>query len=167
MAKATYMVTQDLKTPYQVSTGRAKDPIAIKWKRFKKGELIAGELKHANNKPAFILFNGVCVIPLSVVRAVVTKDILTSSASGNGDTTPLGGETTKKIVTPENKKLRYADAAIVGALVGLAGVYLAHKKAWITVPDKMNYAYGAGIGAAAALYFIYRQNNKPKPKTLT
>ena len=54
------------------------------------------------------------------------------------------------------------DAMLIGAVIGLAGVYLANKKGWIKVPDNMNYAYGAGIGAALAGYYIYRNNNKPK-----
>ncbi len=159
------MVTQDFKTPYVVSTPDPRRPTEIKYKYFKKGELVAGELKHANNKPAFVLFNGVCVIPLSVIKAVVTKEIV-SSATGPNDTTPLGMESTKKLVKIENPKTRYIDAMLVGALIGAGGVYLANKKAWIAVPDKMHYAYGAGAGALLAAYFIYRQNNKPKIKTL-
>ncbi len=164
--KSTYLVISDFKTPYVTSSRNPRNPTQINWKRFKKGELIAGELKHTNNKPSFVMYNGVCVVPLSVLKAVVTKEIL-SSAGGPVNEAPLGSETTKKIVVKENPKIKYADAAIFGALIGLAGVFLANKKGWIKVPANINYAYGAGVGAAAAVYFIYRQNNKPKPKTLT
>ncbi len=167
MAKTTYLVTDDFKTPYVRSTNNPRNPTEIKYKIFKKGELIAGELKHANNKPAFVLYNGVAVVPLSVIKAVVTKEILSSATGGAGDTTPLNQETTKKIVEVKNPKLKYMDAAIIGAVIGLATVYLANKKAWIKVPANVNYAYGAGIGALAAAYIIYRSNNKPKQKTTT
>ena len=166
MAKATYLVTADFKTPYVTSTPDPRNPTKINWKVFRKGDLLSGELKHSNNKPAFVLYNGVAVIPLSVIKAVVTKEIV-SNAGGPENTAPLGSETTKKIVEVKSPKVRYADAAIFGALVGMAGVFLANKKGWIKVPDNMNYAYGAGIGAAAGAYIIYRNSNKPKLKTTT
>lgn len=160
MRKNTYIITSDFKTPYVRSTGNPRNPTEIKFKVFKRGELVTGELKHAHGKPSFILYNGVCVIPLSVAKAVVTKEI-TSAATG-GNETPLGKETTKNIVTKENPKLKYMDAMLVGAVVGLGAVYLGNKKGWIKNPQNINFAYGAGIGAALAGYFIYRKNNKPK-----
>ncbi len=163
--KSTYVVTHDFRTPYVVSTNNPRNPTGIMWKAFKKGDLVGGELKTANGKPAFVLFNNTCVIPLSVIKAVVTKEIV-SSATGPTSTTPLGQETTRKIVTDQNPKTRYMDAALVGAAIGLAGVYLANKKGWIKVPMNINFAYGAGIGAGLALYFIYRKNNNKKTKTI-
>jgi len=162
MKKETYLITSNFKTPYVRSTGNPRNPTEIKFKMFKKGDLVSGELKQANGRPAFILYNGVCVIPLSVAKAVVTKEILSSGAEGN--TTPLGRETTKKVITKENPKIKYMDGILVGALIGLGAVYLANKKSWIKVPNNMNFAYGAGIGSALAAYFIYRKNNKPKPQ---
>ena len=69
--KKTYMVTHEFKSPYVVGSGNPRNPIETRYKRFKKGELISGELKHNNNKPAFVLYNGVVVVPLSVIKAVV------------------------------------------------------------------------------------------------
>lgn len=167
MKKATYLITSNFRTPYVRSTGNPRNPTEIKFKMFKKGDLVAGELKHANGKPAFILYNGVCVIPLSVAKAVVTKEILPNMSNESGDETPLGKETTKKINVIENPKTKYGDAILVGIAIGLAGVFLANKRGWIKVPDNMHYAYGAGVGALLAGYFTYRNNNKPKIKTIT
>ncbi len=167
MAKATYMITSDFRTPYVTSSKDPRSPTQTNWKAFKKGDIIAGELiKDGKGKPNFVLYNGVCVVPLSVVRAVVTKEILSSNASGPANTTPLGQETTKKITVIENPKIKYGDAALVGIIIGLAGVFIANKKGWIKAPDNMNFLYGAGAGIALSAYFVYRQNNKPKPKTV-
>ena len=119
------------------------------------------------NKQNFVLYNGACDVHLSVIKAVVTKDIL-SNASGpaNTNTTPLQFETTKKITQIENPKVKYMDAMLFGAIVGLGAVWLANKQNWIQVPDNKNYLYGAGVGAGLFAYFIYRKNNQPKIKTL-
>jgi hypothetical protein len=168
MAKATYIVTKDFKTPYITSSHDPRNPIKTNWKAFRKGDLIAGELKHANNKPAFVLYNGVAVIPLSVIKAVVTKEILSTTpmSSVEGNTELPGHETTKKVVEVKNKKVTYMDAMLVGAVVGLGAIFLANKKMWIKVPNNINYAYGAGAGAFLAAYIIYRKNNKPKIKAV-
>jgi hypothetical protein len=163
--KQTYLVTSNFTTPYVVSSHNPRNPTETKWKRFRKGEMLSGEMIFDKGKPNFVLYDSVCVIPLSVIRAVVTKEIV-SNATGPIPTTPLGQDSTKKIVKVENPKTRYVDAMLVGALIGVGGVYLANKKGWIAVPDKMHYAYGAGGAALLAAYFIYRQNNKPKIKTV-
>ena len=166
MAKSTYVVTHTFKTPYVLSTHDPRNPTAVKFKVFKKGELLAGELKHVNGKPSFVMYNGVCVVPLSVIRAVVTKEIVSNSSGPEANTEPLNSETTRKVVVEKNPKTRYMDAALLGAAIGLGAIYLANKKGWIAVPAKINYAYGAGVGAALAAYIIFRQNNKPKVKHL-
>jgi hypothetical protein len=52
---------------------------------------------------------------------------------------------------------------IIGAIVGVVGVYIAEKQGWIAEPDKKYKLYGALIGAAGAAYIVYRTNNaKPK-----
>ena len=160
--KKTYMVTHEFKSPYVVGSGNPRNPIETRYKRFKKGELISGELKHNNNKPAFVLYNGVVVVPLSVIKAVVTKEILSSASGEEVNKIPNVLETTKNFVITKNPKTRYIDAAIFGALLGLGVVLIANKKGWIKVPASVNYGYGAGIGALAASYLIYRSNNKPK-----
>jgi hypothetical protein len=142
-----------------VATGMAHNPTSIKFKKFQKGEIVRGELKHANNKPAFILVNGVCVVPLDLVKELVTKEVV-SNASGGGsfpDSKP------KKVKVPTNPKVRYADAMILGAIVGALGVWVAEKQGWIAEPDRKYKLYGALAGAALAAYVVYRTNNaRPK-----
>jgi len=160
MAQKSYIITHDFKAPYVQITGIPHNPQAIKMKKFSKGDIIRGELKHANNKPAFILVNGVCVVPLDVVKELVTKEVV-SGADGNSS--KESKSKSKVISIPTNPKVRYADAIIIGAIIGAAGAYLAEKQGWISEPDKKNKLYGAGIGALTAAYIVYRTNNaKPK-----
>ena len=80
MALKSYILTKDFKSPYVTSTGLPHNPQAIRFKQFKKGEVITGEMKHANNKPAFVLVNGVCVVPLEVIKELVTKEIVSQKS---------------------------------------------------------------------------------------
>jgi len=162
MAKATYVVTQDFKTPLVRNSNDPRNPTKIDWLAFKKGQLIAGELQKPNGKPAFVLYEGAAVIPLGAIKAVVTKEII-SSADGDKSTPPATSNPITPAVTP---KVKYADAAILGGLLGVGVVYLMQKNLWIIkIPDNKNYAYGAGIGAVLGLYLVYRQiNNKPVAK---
>lgn len=161
MALKTYIVTENFKSPVVQVTGMPHKPQQIRFKQFRKGEIIKGELKHANNKPAFILVGGSMVVPLSVVKELVTKEIVSDFDN-----------TTKKESTPETKitlkdepKMKYIDGLVIGALLGVGGAYLAEKQGWIEVPDKKNKIYGAAIGAAIGLYAAYRfKLNKSKPK---
>jgi len=165
--KQTYMITSNFTAPYAVSTGNPRNPTTMREKRFRKGEIISGSLQKVGNKPNFVLYNDVVVIPLSVVKAVVTKEIVSSAAgSGNANTIPNGMETTKNFVIEKSPKTKYMDAALAGAAIGLVLVYIANKKAWIKVPNNMNYAYGAGIGAFLGAYAIFRSMNKPKTKVI-
>jgi hypothetical protein len=163
MAQKSYIFTHDFKAPYVTATGMPHNPQAIKFKRFQKGEIVRGELKHANNKPAFLLVNGVCVVPLDIVKELVTKAV--SNADGGGSSFP---ESKPKVVkVPTNPKVRYADAMIIGAIIGVVGVYVAEKQGWIAEPDKKYKMYGALIGAAGAAYIVYRTNNaKPKVQVI-
>lgn len=160
MAQKSYIITHDFKAPYVQITGIPHKPQAIKMKKFRKGEIIKGELKHANNKPAFILVNGACVVPLDVVKELVTKAVV-SGADGSKSTEEK--PKTKVISVPTNPKVRYADAIIIGAIIGAVGAYLVEKQGWIGEPDRKNKLYGAAIGALGAAYIVYRTNNaKPK-----
>lgn len=159
MALKSYIVTQDFKSPVVRVTGVPHKPQEIRFKRFRKGEIIKGELKHANNEPAFILVGGACVVPLNVVKELVTKEIV-SNAEGTEEKPPI------KITPKAGPRMKYLDAVIVGSLLGVGGAYLAEKQGWIAMPDKKNKIYGALIGAAVGLYFVYRfKLNKPKPNT--
>lgn len=158
MAQKSYIFTRDYKSPMVVGTGLAHNPTAIKFKKFQKGQIARGELKHANNKPAFLLVNGVCVVPLDIVKELVTKEVV-SNAVGTASDEPK----VKKVKVPTNPKVKYGDAVILGAIVGVIGVYIAEKQGWIAEPDRKYKLYGALAGAALAAYVVYRANNaKPK-----
>jgi hypothetical protein len=161
MALKSYIVIADIKTPYVQGTGVPHRPQEVRFKLIRKGEIIKGELKHANNKPAFVLVNGTLVIPLSAVKELVTKDI-----TSNADGTPTDDKKPMKL--PSVNKIKYIDALIVGALLGVGGAYLSEKQGWLGEPDKKNKLYGALIGGAVALYGLYRYKaylkDKPKDK---
>ena len=167
MALKSYILTKDFKSPYVTATGLPHNPSAIRFKQLKKGEVINGELKHANNKPAFVLMNGVCVIPLHAVKELVTKEVV-SHADGEGKLKPNVGKIIDKSIGSSKKnsnpKVAYADALLLGAVIGFGGVILAEKQGWITEVDKKYRIYGAvGVGLLA-MYFVYRQKTQRKPK---
>ena len=161
MALKSYIVIADIKTPYVQGTGVPHRPQEVRFKLIRKGEIIKGELKHANNKPAFVLVNGTLVVPLSAVKELVTKDI-----TSNADGTPTDDKKPMKL--PSVNKVKYIDALVVGALLGVGGAYLSEKQGWLGEPDKKNKIYGALIGGAVALYGLYRYKaylkDKPKDK---
>lgn len=156
MAQKSYIITNDFKAPYVQITGIPHNPQVIKMKKFRKGDIIKGELKHANNKPAFILVNGVIVVPLDVVKELVTKAVVSNA---DGQDSKSDKSKIKTISVPTNPKVKYGDAIIIGAILGVAGAFVAEKQGWIAEPDKKNKLYGAAIGALAASYIVYRTNN--------
>jgi hypothetical protein len=160
MAIKSYIVTQSFKTPLVRVTGMAHKPQEIRFKQFRKGDIVKGELKHANNKPAFVLVGSQLVVPLNAVKELVTKEIVSSA---DGESKP---QEKVKITPNKDPKMKYLDAVILGGLAGFGGVYLAEKQGWIPNVDKKNRIYGALVGAAAGLYLVYRfKMNKAKPKT--
>jgi hypothetical protein len=163
MAQKTYIFTNDCKSPYVEITGRPHNPQEVKFLKFRRGDQVKGELKHSNNKPAFILGPKNAIIPIDCVKELVTKAVVggdkstTSSFNGSSDT--------KVVSVPTNSKVRYMDAIIVGAAIGLVGVVIAEKQGWIAEPESKYKWYGAGAGALAAAYIVYRTSNaKPKVK---
>ena len=158
-----YILTQLYKAPYVVATGIPSNPQRIMMKSFRSGEMVKGELKHANNKPAFVLVGGTLVLPLSVLKEVTTKEII-SDASGSTQTSEQPADSVKKVPT---KKLRYIDAILIGGVLGLGAVYLAEKQGWITSPDNKNKMYGVLGGAVLGAYLVFRNENTipVKPKT--
>ena len=104
------------------------------------------------------MVSGVCVVPLDVLRELVTKEVV-SHTDGAAPTIP----TPKKTMIPTNPKVRYIDAMIIGAVIGVVGIVIAEKQGWIAEPDSKYKLYGAGVGAIAAGYIVYRTNNaKPR-----
>jgi hypothetical protein len=165
MAIKSYILTQDFKSPYVQITGRPDRPQAIKFKTFRRGDITKGELKHANNRPAFVLVEGALVLPLEVVKELVTKEIV-SNASGSESKLPKPSEVVK---LSSNPKVQYIDAAIIGAAIGFGGVYFAEKKGWLPIDiDKKIKIYGAIGGAILAAYLVYRfKSNKATIKKQT
>jgi hypothetical protein len=164
MAQKTYISTHDFKAPYVEVTGMPHNPQQVKFKTFRKGQQFRGELKHANNKPAFILAENNAIVGLDTVKEIVTKQV-GAETRANEMSAFSGSSTgeTKKVSVPTNPKVRYIDAMLLGALVGVVGVVIAEKQGWIPEPDKKYKMYGALAGALASAYIVYRTSNgKPK-----
>lgn len=159
-----FVATKDFKSPYVVSTGMPHRPTQIKAKNFKKGEIISGELKDSKGKPAFVLYKGVVVVPLSCVKQIITKDINAgvSNAEGEKETDSKVKVTIDKTKSSKTSKdnVKYFDAVIVGGIVGFAGVYLAEKKGWIPLPTQKNKIIGAVAGALLGAYLVFRFSKK-------
>lgn len=153
-----FVATIDFVTPYVVSTGMPHKPTRICKKKFKKGEIITGEIKTANGKPAFVLHKGVMVVPLSVVKQVITKDLDVSNAVGDNIAKSNPKVEVRLGATKKDTNKQYIDALVIGAIVGFAGVLLAEKQGWIAVVDKKNRLYGAIGGAILGAYIVYRKN---------
>lgn len=164
MAQKTYIATHDFKAPYVEVTGMPHNPQQVKFKTFRKGQQFRGELKHANNKPAFILAENNAIVGLDTVKEIFTKQV--GAQTRANEMSSFSGSTsgeTKKVSVPTNPKVRYIDAMLLGALVGVIGVVIAEKQGWIAEPDRKYKMYGALGGAVAAAYIVYRTSNaKPK-----
>lgn len=154
MAIKSYILTKTFDSPCVQVTGMAHRPQALRAKRFLKDQIIQGELKHANNKPAFVLVAGTFVIPVSVLREITSKDI-TSNASGG--TSKEEGEK-KPIKLPPVNKVKYVDGVFFGAILGVGVTFLAEKQGWIPAEEnaKKNKIIGALIGSAVGMYAVYR-----------
>ena len=152
--KKSYVFKQDFKAPYVVATGLPHRPTKIMLKKYKRGQIIQGQMVMAQGKPSVLLVSGVIPIPLTVIREVITKEILQSNASGTPTTTT---NLSSAVVVGKKSNTRYIDAAILGAILGLGAAYLAEKQNLLGQPDKKNKLYGAAIGAVLAMYFIYRK----------
>ncbi len=176
MAIKNYVLTQDYNAPFVVATGHPKNPQQIRTKLFKKGDVVKGELKHANNQPAFILVNGVLVIPVNIIKEVTTKAVIEDDKITTSEETPKveekKEETVIKPITKSlkssNPRVKYMDAILLGGLVGMIGVYVANKQGWIAETDRKHYIYGGLAGAALGMYVIYRfQPTKTTKVTVT
>jgi len=156
MALRSYIFTSDWKAPYVTATGHPKNPQSLRFKQFKKGTIVKAELKHANNQPAFLLVAGVCVVPLTVVKELITRDII-SNIDGQGSIKDkviekVGGASKAN----SNPKVRYIDSSIIGAVLGFGGIILAEKQGWLSEVNSKYRLYGAIGGAALLTYIVYR-----------
>jgi hypothetical protein len=165
MAIKNYLVKRNVDCPAVYVTGLPHQPQGIRYKKYRKGDIIRGEMKHANNQPAIVLVEGSIVVPIDAVNELTTKEIVSSNADGDTTETKTAAETIQKVVSP-SPKIQYMDATIGGAVAGAGIAYLLEKQTWIVANGKKNYLIGAAIGAAAALYLVYRYktNKAVKPK---
>jgi hypothetical protein len=152
-----FVATKDFVTPYVVSTGMPHKPTRICKKKFKKGEIITGEIKTANGKPAFVLHKGVMVVPLAVVKQVITRDLQVSNAVGDNVAKSNPKVEVRLGATKKDTDKQYIDALVIGAIVGFAGIIIAEKQGWIANIDKKNRLYGAIGGAILGAYIVYRK----------
>lgn len=177
MALKSYVLTDDFRAPYVVATGHPKNPQQIKTKMFRAGEIVKGELKHANNQPAFILVAGTLVIPVDYIKELTTKAIVeddkivpveVTEEKETADVVVKTDSAKKSVLKSSNPKVKYMDAIIIGGLVGVAGIYLAGKQGWIAELDKKHYLYGGLAGGLLGAYLVYRfAPSKTAPKIST
>ncbi len=188
MALKSYVLTQDFATPYVIATGMAHNPQQIKVKKFKKGDIVKGELKHANNQPAFVLVQGTLVLPLEVIKELVTKAIidndtppipiedLDSSSKKSDDVVVSKKKSNLMPLKSTNPKVNYIDSMIIGGIVGLGAMYLVKRQNWIEEFNNKYYLYAGLVGASLGAYIVYRvrsskaekvQITKPKKQSAT
>lgn len=156
--KKTYIITRDVKVPIVVSQGMAHKPAQIRYKTYRKGDMVQGELKHSNNKPSFVLVGAMGVLPLNCVQEVTSIPV----SNADGGTTAEAGETKKEAVVQTNPKVKYGDAMIIGALVGFLGVHFAQKQNYIPSEDNKIKLYGAIGGGLLGMYLVYRSQGTKK-----
>lgn len=155
MSKRTsFIITKHVKTPYVINTALPHKPRVIRYKEFKPGSMVTGVIKtKPDGKPDYVLVARTMVIPISCVRELVTQE-LTSNASGPKQVSDH--------VKKGNPKTKYADAGIIGAILGIGAVWLAEKKLWIAMPSPKNKLIGAAVGAGLFMYIVYRIRNEKK-----
>lgn len=159
--KKTYIITKDVKVPIVVNSGQAHRPAQVRYKTYRKGEMVQGELKHSNNKPAFVLVGQMGVVPLNCIQEVTSVPV-TSSADGTGEK-----KEDKKVEVKKDSKVQYGDAMIIGALVGFVGVFMAQKYGYLDQENKKFRLYGALGGGLLGVYWVYRNKNTKKEVKVT
>lgn len=172
MAKKSYILTANFEAPFVRITGIPHDPQQIRFKKFKRGDIVQGELKHNDNKPAFVLVEGTLPIPVWALKELISKNIgaETSNASGSGEQKTSTKEDISKIIQTTDKKAQFLDVLLLGAGVGAGLTYLAEKKAWIPEASLNNKLIGAAVGAGVFAYVLWRvrrsveNSNKSKQK---
>lgn len=155
MSKRTsFIITKLVRTPFVVDSNLPHKPRQVKYKQFKPGDMITGVLHMtAAGKPDFVLVSKRLVIPATCVRELVTQEVVS-----NAD----GKEQMKKFIQKGDSSVKYADAAILGAIIGIAAVWVAEKKQWISMPSPKNKIIGGVVGAGLLAYVVYRIRNQKK-----
>jgi hypothetical protein len=165
--KKSYIVTKDVNSPVVVGSQTAHKPAQVRFRKFRKGQVVQGELKHANNKPSFVLVGAMCVVPIDCVKELTGKDIESNYTGADMD------EQKEKptVIKMSNPKIKYLDALLIGSAVGFLGVHLAEKQGYLTPNEELpmkNKLIGAGIVGLLAVYIVYRnQSTQTITKTKT
>lgn len=156
----SFIVTTDFKTPKVTSTGNNRQPTKIDFKYFKKGQIIKGVLhKDASGNPDVLMVEGTLAVPLEVVKRVIAKDI--SSADGTAVSSQI--ELPKISVKPKDKKTKYLDAVVIGAIAGFILTIVSEKNQWVSINEEkphQNKLIGAGVGGVIGAFLVYRFGNK-------
>lgn len=162
--KKTYIITKDVDVPVVASGGSAHKQAQVRMRRFRKGQLVQGELKHSNNEPSFILVGRMMVIPVECVKEIQGKDV-TSKFSGTTEA-PASSTAPKQPVvqTKQASNVKYMDALLIGAVIGFGAIYFAEKKGWLVSEDSKMKLYGAIGGGLLGMYLVYR-NKATQPTT--
>jgi hypothetical protein len=154
--KKTYIITKDVDVPVVSSGGSAHRQAQIRMRRFRKGQLVQGELKHSNNKPSFILVGRMLVIPVECVKEIQGKDV-TSKFSGTTEASTSTNSSKQPVVqTKQSTNVKYLDALLIGAVIGFGAMYFAEKKGWVVSEDSKMKLYGALGGGLLGMYLVYR-----------
>lgn len=162
----SYIATKQINVPI-IETGGHRGA-KVRSHIIRKGAIFQGELKHANNKPAFILVGKTGVVPIDSVQEVSAKPIgseETSSAIGDSEQVKQADQKNKSIIS-SNPKIKYGDAFIIGALVGFVGVHLAQKHNYLPAEDKKLKLYGALGCSLLGMYIVYRITNNSDKKVV-
>lgn len=159
-----FVVSEDFTTPHIIMTGNPRQPTKNMPKAFKRGTVIQGDIiKDKNGRPLFVLVYPDLHIPLVYLRSVKTEPLMggprsgpVSNVSGPQISVSQPAATTAKVSFINNKKTKYIDFAIVGAILGFGVHYFAQKKEWVSSDNPNLRWYFVGGMAAAGVYVAYR-----------
>ncbi len=147
--KQRFLVVQDFRSPVFMITGMAHKPHDIRFRPYRKGQTLEGQIIYTNGQPSYIMSENKYIIPLHAVQEIKTVQDVVSNATGDEKK-----QLDKALKKPAGN-LEYIDWAIAGAIIGFAAVYFAEKKAWLK-PDPKHKFIGMGIGALLFAYGKYR-----------
>ncbi len=122
MGEKYYLVVQDFQTPFMTITGQAHKPHKIEYTKFRQGQTIKGKMHYRGGKPAFVMVDNTLVIPLNVIKNIHAEDISVNKVNSSSF------DASTKVYKVPTDKYKYSDAAIAGAIIGVAAVYFAQKK---------------------------------------
>lgn len=158
-------MTQNYKMPVVPQGQQAHKQAEVRFKTLRKGAVVVGELKHANNQPAFILVGRTGVIPLNFVQEINTSPIAMPETKEAENQSSAEGKL-KEFISPSNPKVKYGDAMLIGALVGFIGVHVAQKYEYLPADDKKYKLFGALAGGLLGVYLVYRSKSSTPTKVV-